>query len=109
MTLDQAVKLCETRAKEAKEWIKAGGCKGDIGVEHEHEAYIIDQQQFALLLKDARQYLMEAVDGFRAFGKELDEKCELNLDCSKCQLNNGGNCRSWKHAKAVMKLIEGKQ
>jgi len=70
------------------------------------------QEQIAeqlMELKVAKQYLMEAVDGFRALGKELDEKCELNLDCSKCQLNNGGNCRSWKHAKAVMKLIGGKQ
>ena len=55
-----------------------------------------------------RQLLMEAVDGFKALGKELDEKCELNLDCSKCPLNSGGNCRSWKHSKAVMKLIGGK-
>ena len=107
MTLDQAVKLCETRAKEAKEWIKAGGCKGDIGVEHEHKAYIIEQQQCALLLKEARQYLMESVDGFRALGKYLDDHCKIDLDCEKCPLQNGGNCRSWKHTKAVLKLIGG--
>lgn len=58
--------------------------------------------------RELKKYLMEAIDGFRALGKELDEKCELNLDCSKCPLNNGGNCRAWKHAKAVMKLIGGK-
>lgn len=52
-----------------------------------------------------RQLLMEAVDGFKALGKELDEKCELNLDCSKCPLNNGGNCRSWKYTDKVKALL----
>lgn len=59
-------------------------------------------------LKEARHYLMEAVDGFRALGKYLDEHCKIDLDCDKCPLNNGGNCRAWKHTKAVMKLIGGK-
>ena len=58
--------------------------------------------------KKQKQLLMEAVDGFQALGKELDDRCELNLDCDKCPLHTGINCRTWKHAKAVMKLIGGK-
>ena len=58
--------------------------------------------------KEMKQFLMEAVDGFRALGKELDDNCKLNLECEKCPLQNGGNCRSWKHTKAVLKLIGGK-
>ena len=58
--------------------------------------------------KIQKQLLMEAVDGFRALGKYLDDHCEIDLDCDKCPLQNGGNCRSWKHTKAVLKLIGGK-
>ena len=59
--------------------------------------------------KRQKELLMEAVDGFRMLGKELDDKCELNLECDKCPLRNGGNCRSWKHTKEVKALVEGKQ
>ena len=59
--------------------------------------------------KALERYLMEAVDGFRALGRELDMKCELNLDCDKCPLRNGGNCKQWKHTKEVMKLIKEKR
>lgn len=55
--------------------------------------------------KKQKQLLMEAVDGFQALGKELDDRCELNLDCDKCPLRNGGNCRAWKRTKEVMALI----
>ncbi|MBP5379126.1 MAG: hypothetical protein J6Y64_06265 [Ruminococcus sp.] len=52
-------------------------------------------------------YLYDAIDGFRALGKYLDDHCKIDLDCDKCPLQNGGNCRSWKHTKAVLKLIGG--
>ena len=57
--------------------------------------------------KRLKQLLMEAVDGFKALGRELDEKCELNLPCEKCPLQ-GGSCRKWKHADEALKLIGGK-
>ena len=59
------------------------------------------------MIRELSKYLYEAVDGFRALGRELDDKCELNVDCDKCPLRNGGNCRQWKHTKAVLKLIGG--
>ncbi|WP_303834663.1 hypothetical protein [Ruminococcus flavefaciens] len=57
--------------------------------------------------KRQRKLLMEAVDGFRALGKYLDEHCKIDLDCDKCPLNNGGNCRAWKHTKEALNLIGG--
>ena len=59
------------------------------------------------MIRELSKYLYEAVDGFRALGRELDDRCELNVDCDKCPLRNGGNCRQWKHTKAVLKLIGG--
>ena len=59
------------------------------------------------LIRELAKYLYEAVDGFRALGKYLDDHCKIDLDCEKCPLQNGGNCRSWKHTKAVLKLIGG--
>ena len=60
------------------------------------------------LIRELATYLYEAIDGFRALGKYLDDHCKIDLDCEKCPLRNGGNCRSWKHTKAVLKLIGGK-
>lgn len=112
MTIDEAIKHCEEVAKKYKSRLDSPYKTEEHELDDKFcKECAADHWQLALWLmqlKEARQYLMEAVDGFRAFGKELDEKCELNLDCSKCQLNNGGNCRSWKHTKAVMKLIGGK-
>ena len=59
------------------------------------------------LIRELATYLYEAIDGFRALGKYLDDHCKIDLDCEKCPLQNGGNCRSWKHTKAVLKLIGG--
>lgn len=120
LTLDEAIKHCLEVAEEQSRLYSLCPCPCDgtkncmslkngkdmgctkCAAEHRQLA------EWLMELKEARQYLMEAVDGFKALGKELDEKCELNLDCSKCPLNNGGNCRAWKHTKAVMKLIGGK-
>lgn len=59
------------------------------------------------MIRELATYLYDAIDGFRALGKYLDDHCEIDLDCDKCPLRNGGNCRQWKHTKAVMKLIGG--
>ena len=59
------------------------------------------------LIRELATYLYEAIDGFRALGKYLDDHCKIDLDCEKCPLQNGGNCRAWKHTKAVLKLIGG--
>ena len=121
MTLDQAIKEFNDWAKESRKEQSYFAAERDetspfdpaecnrIAEDAETRAEYYEQLALWLMdLKEARQYLMEAVDGFKALGKELDEKCELKLDCSKCPLNNGGNCRSWKRAKTVMKLIGGK-
>ena len=60
------------------------------------------------LIRELATYLYDAIDGFRALGKYLDDHCKIDLDCDKCPLQNGGNCRSWKHTNAVLKLIGGK-
>ena len=114
MTIDKAIKHGEEVAEKLEKKANTYEIKNSYLPDSQKPVDCLscaaDHRQLALWLmqlKEARQYLMEAVDGFRALGKELDEKCDLNLDCSKCPLNNGGNCRSWKHAKAVMKLIGG--
>ena len=107
MTINEAIKHYEELAEvnedianncDMDNWMNKAGC----------EERASDYRQLAGWLKElieARHYLVEAVDGFKALGKELDEKCELNLDCSKCPLNNGGNCRKWKYTDKVKALL----
>ena len=110
MTINEAIKHYEELAEvnediadncDMDNWMNKAGC----------EERASDYRQLAGWLKElieARHYLVEAVYGFRALGKYLDEHCKIDLDCDKCPLNNGGNCKAWKHTKAVMKLIGGK-
>lgn len=109
MTIDEAIKHC---LEVAERYDRVEDSHADDGLKQECIQCAADHRQLAewlMELKVARQYLMEAVDGFRALGKYLDDHCKIDLDCDKCPLNNGGNCRAWKHTKAVMKLIGGKQ
>lgn len=111
MTINEAIKHCEEVAQDYRYQRDDAANMHDFGTELNCQQCADDHEQLAGWLKElieARHYLVEAVDGFKALGRELDEKCELNLDCSKCPLNNGGNCRAWKRANTVMKLIGGK-
>ena len=107
MTINEAIKHCEEVAERYEKMEDSH----DDKLREECLQCAADHRQLAEWLKElkvARHYLMEAVDGFRTLGKYLDEHCKIDLDCDKCPLNNGGNCKAWKHTKAVMKLIGGK-
>lgn len=111
MTINEAIKHCEEVAQDYRHQRDDAANINDFGTELNCQQCASDHEQLAGWLKElieARHYLVEAVYGFRALGKYLDEHCKIDLDCDKCPLNNGGNCKAWKHTKAVMKLIGGK-
>ena len=112
MTINEAIKHCEEVAEKYEKRLNSPYKAEDYELDDKFcKECAADHRQLAEWLKElieARHYLVEAVYGFRALGKYLDDHCKIDLDCEKCPLQNGGNCRSWKHTKAVLKLIGGK-
>lgn len=105
MKLEKCIAQLEDLRKDRESFINGNE---DFSSIFKADAEAIDTALAAIEdLKKAKRLLMEAVDGYRRLGKELDDHCELeNFDCADCPLNGGGNCKSWKFKKAAMEIVE---
>lgn len=57
-------------------------------------------------LKEAKQLLKAAVDGYRFIGHiTKDYACPSAASCSACPMDEGKQCRIWEHADEALALI----
>lgn len=120
MTLDEAIKHCLEVAEEND--LAAGTY--EILAENNHNAYerltaetnssrcaecAADHRQLAewlTELKEAKELLKAAVEGFEFLGAWMDEQGDCTLDCSDCPLHRPGYyCRGWNKQNEALALI----
>lgn len=59
-------------------------------------------------LKEAKELLKAAVEGFEFLGAWMDEQGDCTLDCSDCPLHRPGYyCRGWNKQNEALALIGG--
>ncbi|MBQ6169770.1 MAG: hypothetical protein IJK30_07435 [Ruminococcus sp.] len=108
MTLDEAIKHCFEVAESKENEAAAYNSIDNIA---ECVICAADHRQLAEWLKElkeAKRLLKAAVEGYHFIGHiTSDYACPSCTSCSACPMDEGKQCKIWKHADEALALIGG--